>query len=395
MWRTIRTFAYPAVLEQRARYTDKRILQGIEWHMPAHDHAGVSLSSNAATGLAEFDYRFDSTDKSTAKPGWRKHNRTRGDSVYAAKWLASHYPTRSYLIVNHPSRKYNISARDLRDLNNAAPTVAFGFEGIPGRQKLPARGAYEFDFGSNTKYARTYGGADYYAARVGGVWDSLLGEGRRFFMFADSDFHDPSSDFWPGEYAKSYTWIDGASYAALIAGLRSGNSFSVTGGLVDQLEFVASSGDATATMGQTLTVRPGSEVTVTVRFRVPTTRTGPGVPQLDHLDLIRGLTHAKSKVGSSAYFGKTNATTKVIKRWTGSPWMGSGPEGTTFVVAHSFRVQHSSYVRLRGTNLGLDEPGQTDSGGNPLIDKKDANTASQAWDDCWLYANPVFIRVSE
>ena len=273
--------------------------------------------------------------------------------------------------------------------------MAFGFEGLLGRHKMPSRGGYEFDFGANTKYARPYGGADYFVAKVGGVWDSLLGEGRRFFAFADSDFHDPSTDFWPGEYEKTYTWVDGTTYAAVVDGLRSGNSFSVTGGIIDQLGFRASSDDASATMGQTLIVRPGADVTVTVTFRVPSTRTGPGKPQVDHVDLIRGHMHAKATPGTRAYFSKTNTTARVIKQWRPqTPWMGNA-DGVSYEVTCTIRsIQHSSYLRLRGTNLAPGVPGQTDAAGNPLIDKKNTNTAAKAWADCWFYANPIYIKVA-
>ena len=56
-------------------------------------------------------------------------------------------------------------------------------------------------------------------------------------------------------------------------------------------------------------------------------------------------------------------------------------------------VQHSSYVRLRATNLGLGVAGQTDAAGNPLIDKKNVNTEAKAWADSWMYSNPIFIEV--
>jgi len=31
-------------------------------------------------------------------------------------------------------------------------------------------------------------------AKVGGLWDSLLGEGRRFWAFVNSDFHSAAED---------------------------------------------------------------------------------------------------------------------------------------------------------------------------------------------------------
>lgn len=39
------------------------------------------------------------------------------------------------------------------------------------------------------------------AARVGGLWDSLLAEKRRFWVFVNSDFHSAAADadFYPIE----------------------------------------------------------------------------------------------------------------------------------------------------------------------------------------------------
>ena len=47
---------------------------------------------------------------------------------------------------------------------------------------------------AKTARARTYGGADIMTAKVGGLWDSLLGEGRRFWAFVNSDFHSAAED---------------------------------------------------------------------------------------------------------------------------------------------------------------------------------------------------------
>ncbi len=396
MWKTLVRYGYPAVVAARNAHPAQRVIQGLEWHVPGHDHAGVGIVENQPAAISEFEYRFDSKDASTARPTLAKHNRTRADAIIAVKWLKAHYATSSYVVVNHPSRKLDISVKDLRDLNNAAPGVAFGFEGIVGHQKLAARGDYGFSLGSRTRFARTYGGADYFLARVGGVWDSLLGEGRHFWVFADSDFHNPVNDFWPGEYAKTFTFAKSTSYADIVGGMRYGNSFTVTGGLVDRLSFRAANATSSATMGQTLVVRPGADVTVTVVFRVPSSRTGPGKPVLDHLDLIYGLTHAKAKPGTTAYLLATNSSARVLlRRKPATPWTGSGPKGTEYTVTFRvFGLQHSSYIRLRGTNLGLGLAGQTDAAGNPLIDSINTNTAEKAWADCWLYSDPIFIRVA-
>ena len=93
---------------------------------------------------------------------------------------AGKYPTTSYFLLNHPSRKLANSVSAIRDFNNAAPAVAFGLEGLPGHQKEGWRGGYGNNYGDNTALARTYGGADYMLAKVGGLMDSLWGEGRKF-----------------------------------------------------------------------------------------------------------------------------------------------------------------------------------------------------------------------
>ena len=52
------------------------------------------------------------------------------------------------------------------------------------------------------------GGFDQMTARLGGFWDSMLGERRRWWITANSDSHihwtDGGADFWPGEYSKTY-----------------------------------------------------------------------------------------------------------------------------------------------------------------------------------------------
>lgn len=79
---------------------------------------------------------------------------------------------------------------------------------------------------------QTYGGTDVKVAELGGMWDALLGEGRRFWNFANPDFHFKtksdqfSSGYWPGEYSKNYTWVEGSDINAVVDGMRSGKSFS-------------------------------------------------------------------------------------------------------------------------------------------------------------------------
>lgn len=98
-------------------------------------------------------------------------------------------------------------------------------------------------------------------ATVGGLWDSLLAEGKPWWITANSDSHQvytdtavrggPDSDFtangrhtdpvyggridttqgdyWPGQYSRTHVGSDGFSYAAVMDGIRAAGSGSTTG----------------------------------------------------------------------------------------------------------------------------------------------------------------------
>ena len=63
----------------------------------------------------------------------------------------------------------------------------------------------------------TYGGTGVYGAQIGGVWDALLGEGRNWWFFASSDWHNrgmfgpddrrSTQDFYPGEYQRDFVMV--------------------------------------------------------------------------------------------------------------------------------------------------------------------------------------------
>src|SRR5262245_46887594 len=151
------------------------------------------------------------------------------------------------------------------------------------------RGAY-----GNDK-ARTLGGFDQMTARLGGLWDSMLGEGRRFWIVATSDSHanfaDPSkpgSDFWPGQYQKTYVKAQ-RNYEDILDGLRNGQIFVVSGDLIRELDLTVSAAGKTAASGETLTTAKGSDAKVNIRFRTSTESNANGDnPKVHHLDLIVG-----------------------------------------------------------------------------------------------------------
>lgn len=386
-WQSLRDYSFPLVRTLRATYPTKAIIQGVEWNVPTHEHASVGIVGETdGTPIARFEYLFDRNDTGTTSDSHlgvsgKTASTTHQKGLDGLKWLQTNYAGRSYVLLNHPSRRLLYTIQDLRDLNDAAPDVCFGMEGFPGHQKEANRGGYT----SNDPKQRTYGGADYMTATMGGVWDALLGEGRRFWIVVNTDFHDPSgaADFWPGEYARTYVAATANTPQAVVDGMRSGNMFLVHGDLIDSLNFYVSEGTAAADMGNTLTTT-SSTATVTIRFTSPATNKHGDSPALDHLDLIVGsVTGVKQD---------TNATTRVVKTFRPADW-GGGAKGGTITYALT-DLTGKQYLRLRGTNLAAGVAGQTDAQGNPLVDNngQNSNTEADAWADLWFYSNPVFIQ---
>lgn len=416
-WQSIRDFSFDDVLEARAMYPNKVIVQGLEWNMPGHEHCSTAIISGQfdaipnANAMAEFEYTFDNSDTDKnggALQGWTKSALSgHAKAVEAAAWLQSHYPRTSWLIPAHPERRSTYRIEHFRDLNNAAPDVAFGFESIPGHQKESDRGSYSL----RSVGKGTYGGAGIFVAKIGGLWDALLGEGRKWWLFASSDFHDTVDDFWPGEYTKTWTYVidsdyDGAHSAQEITdALRSGNSFVVHGDLINALDFRAQYRNAFATMGQALTMKRGDTLKLKIRFKSPALNNNHDPVMLDHIDLIAGDVTGIVSPDSPDYTKDTNETTRIIATFTSRDWERD-EDGWYTMVYHLKNMQKNMYFRLRGTNLPPNTPCETDSEGNPLIDRADDelnpgcewffatyDKASEAWRDLWFYSNPIFVNV--
>ena len=396
--------------------------------VPGYVPLGGHIGKGNATALAQWTYCFDRNTSDTSRgnttatsaignnwdcsvpgslnaadPSWnataqklvpaggtgtgeRGHNKT----VEAVKWMAAFHPEASYYIPAHleragpfnPDGNNGFNVEHLRNFNNAAPKVAFGFETQPGHgassdrgEYLPKRnnfGAGNFNTGTevvrvDTAGGTTYGGTGVYGAVVGGVWDALLGEGRNFWFFASSDWHNRGSfgvddrrstqDFWPGEYQRNYTMVRTKKELGsklrpqtIVDGLRSGNNFAASGQLIDRMAFVACSSYAgpgyrpdaaveamalkaalqntdtdvngCATMGEKLEIRPGADIVVSIVVRdpdgenvAPYSFDNPSLaqvgisqplnkPVLDHIDLIRGMVTGYKTPGAADYAGE-------------------------------------------------------------------------------------------
>ncbi|MCD9025216.1 S-layer protein [Cohnella silvisoli] len=405
-------------LQDAGNYKNKIIFTGFEWDMPTYEHVGVGILTDklgTAEGLKvsnQFEYLFTNRDEKMFDPAdvavWNaKDSRafsTREDARTALSWLEKNYAKTSYAILNHPSRKRVYTIADFRDFNNIAPDVAFGFEGMPGNQMEPDRGGLNLSTPEN----RTYGGSDYMLAKLGGAWDALLGEGRRFWNFSNSDSHFEisenrlySSGYWPGEYSKNYTWVQGADMQAVLDGMRSGKSFSVFGDLINALDFSAEKGNRKAEMGENLQVKNKDMLKLTIRFKSSNKNNNGDPVKVDHVDLISGDVTGKITPGTDAYSKSTNDTTKVVKRFTAKDWKMDS-QGF-YVINYSVKASRDQYFRLRGTNLGVTVEGET-LNGEPLMDTKtdiaDNETRfteinKRNYKDLWFYSNPIFVSVSD
>jgi hypothetical protein len=421
-------------LQAAGTYADKLIFSGFEWDMPTHDHIGIGLFEGtdkltaSTKGMKEFEYLFTNRDAALfdaadvaawkAKYGATRYNASADDALKAISWLKDNYPDTSYAVVNHPSRnKGSYTVDDFRRFNDIAPNIVFAIEGMVGNQMEPDRGGYTAAYTLENAPLRAYGGVDYVVAKVGGVWDALLGEGRRIWNLTDSDTHfkivgGNSSGYFPGEYAKNYVFnsAQGAPAAKdLLQGLRSGKMFSVYGDLINALDFNLASKDDRKEMGGELKVASGDKVTITIRFKSPAKNnyekpvdsgTAANVkPVVDHVDLIAGDVGGKATPGSAAYSVATNASTRVVKRFTSADWKVDA-DGY-FSTSYETTVGKNQYYRLRGTNLGTDVAGLAQDG-EPLADQRTGTTDNTArfndindrnYRSLWFYSNPVFVTL--
>ena len=362
-----------------------------------------------ANPLAQWEYCFDRSDTDTSRgtpnawdcavpgslnaadPSWnatahkliptgttgvgtKGHNKT----LEALKWMAAFHPDASYYVPAHleragqfnPDGNNGYNVEHLRNFNNTAPKTAFGMETQPGHGASANRGEYQVlrnniaGVLTDSVGGTTYGGTGVYGSLVGGVWDAMLGEGRGFWFFASSDWHNRGSfgpddrrttqDFFPGEYQRNFTLVrngtDKLRPQTIVDGLRSGNVFATGGQIIDRLAFLACIGTPAAngrseallaemvanaavnktslsftgcaTMGEKLVVPPGSDIVVGVAVRDPAgTNFSPytfanpsllqvgvtqpiNMPILDHIDLIRGLVSGYRTPGSAGYSGE-------------------------------------------------------------------------------------------
>lgn len=383
--------SFNEVLKLRNKYPEKMIIQGLEWNIPEHGHGSVGILAEIGKAISDFHYIFDRNDADYfGKPELVKHcESVHENSLIGIKYLEENYPEESYFFVNHPSRSLKYTISDLRDFNNASPKIAIGFEGVPGHQKFKGnRGEYTKALSKNPYYdSRTYGGADHFLSKIGGVWDAMLGEGRKFWVFGNSDYHSTDKDYWPGEFTINYVWSENEEYKSLIAGMRSGNIFVVQNDLIVDLQFTSSADDRSVTMGESLRVIKGSKVKIKIGYRNKISNN----ISVDHVDLISGDLTGLIKPDTEEYNSPINKSTKILKSFKNSEFEKS--ENGLNIAEFMFNAQKSEYFRLRGSSLSANTKNETDEFGNPLCDTLVVNNDELAKSDSWFYSNPIFINV--
>lgn len=371
--------AYPDLLRSRRLVPEVLQFWGMEFDAPALDHHTLMIPRHdgEAQMLYDLESRFAKLDAFPRDPA----RDTEAKMVEFLKY-AKDLRQKPLVIAHHASRSATglgvwgqDTPREFRNGNNAAPDVYVGFEGAPGHQAAPLNGGARGSYGSHP----TYGGFDQMTARVGGLWDSLLGEGRRWWITATSDSHvhwtRGGSDFWPGEYSKTYV-LARQDYADIMDALRNGRIFVTTGDLITNLDVTARSQGKRAGVGETVTVsrKNRTDVEIEIRFRP---LSGPNHngdrPQVRRVDLITGqITGPAASLDTD-----TNPTTKVVARFGPNDWHKQGKD---YVIKHTLRgVETDLYARVRGTSTDEAEP---------LADGKES-----PWEDLWFYSNPVFVRV--
>lgn len=376
--------AYPELRLSRDAVPDVIQFYGMELNTPGADHSSIIVphTDSEAHVLREIESRFDRYEV------WSEEGRRARDKeerMIEALRTMNQLSDKPVVIANHPARiapalgEYaDLEPSELREWNDVAPEVAVGMEGAPGHQagplsENPAPRGWYFDY-------PTMGGFDQMTARLGGFWDSMLGEGRRWWITANSDSHRNYAEggvaFWPGQYSKTYVYAR-KDHASILEALRHGRIFVTTGDLVSELyvEVKSLESDAApAQIGGTVMLSKSGQVEINIRVKDPRDANHAGNnPSVARVDLIVGDVTGPSKDRTL----DTNASTRVVKRFTADDWR---EENTYLVMSYELGADNPVYIRVRGTSTNELEPD---------VDPADENP----WQDLWFYSNPVFVEI--
>ncbi|GGN11548.1 PHP domain-containing protein [Streptomyces fuscichromogenes] len=421
----------PDIVAARDQIDDTLVFQGLEWNIPAAEHGTVFVhpGKNEVAVLKEFENSFDGSVKGASASTPANEALAISGLDFLAEQVRRRKVKDALFLANHPARKGIDSPHEIRAWRDAQPSIAVGFEGAPGHQAggLPkpngpgsARGIYDNSPSADSfaKYPlesyRTWGGFDWMTATVGGLWDSLLAEGKPWWITANSDSHnvyadtavrgpngdfnangrydDPvygggvsltDTDFWPGQYSRTHVGAASFSYQAVMDGIRAGRVWVDHGGLISGLNAQLRSGSRAVTLGDVLHVRKGSKVDLVIEISLAN---GPNwaqfVPSLARVDVIQGdVTGAVSDKDTFA-----TPATRVVKSFEVD--RATGAVRLTYSLG---RLDKPVYVRLRGTDGNRSAVGVNGAAVDPAGPAIDVLGDADPWKDLWFYSNPMWV----
>lgn len=376
--------AYPELVYSRKAVPEVIQFYGMEFDTPGADHSSLIIphTHDESTHLHDIESQFNKREPFPSDESWDTEPR-----MLEALDYMNTMETKSVVIANHPSRSASglgeygkDDPAELRDWNDKAPDIAVGMAGAPGHQAASLNADSTMRQRNRGGYGGfpTMGGFDQMTARLGGFWDSMLGEGRHWWITANSDSHvhwrEGGSDFWPGEYSKTYVFAE-KNHDDIMDGIRNGRVFVTLGDLISELYVTVEAGHHTAEIGGSVHKSASEEVTVTIRFKDPEANNAwEQNPEVSRVDLITGEVTGPVTDRDS----DTNPTTKVLARFTKKDWEKKGEYNEiTYTISD---MKTASYLRIRGTNSEELEPEEDPAGENP-------------WDELWFYSNPIFIDI--
>ncbi|MWJ13868.1 PHP domain-containing protein [Clavibacter michiganensis] len=429
----------PFIEEARKEFgSDIVIFHGLEWNIPGAEHATVFVypQGDAVGVLTEIEDRWDARVKGT-RDGTPANEALALEGIrFLDQAVASRRVKDAVMLPNHPSRQGIDSPHELRAWQDAGPRVVLGMEGAPGHQAggLPSphstaggrglygnsRGTYSFP-GYPAESYRTWGGFDWVTATVGGVWDSMLAEGRHFVVTATSDSHnvyldttevgpgsdyerdgrmvDPvyrggvdtdENDFWPGHYSRTHVGAVRQDHTSVLDAIRAGRVWVDHGGLVDSIDarLVLERG-RTIPLGGTLIGKRDRRVTVTADIMTASRPNRAGfVPELARVDVIVGRIDGPAADRDAM----TAPATRVVAQL---------PVGKLTAIPGGYRLSQEItvpgdrfYVRLRGTDGKRQQPGFLGAAIDPAGPAIDVLGDADPWEDLWFYTSPLYAELS-
>ncbi|MEV6306407.1 histidinol-phosphatase [Actinoplanes sp. NPDC051861] len=426
----------PDIVHTRSELPELLTFQGLEWNIPAAEHATVFVhpGKNEVEVLKQFENAYDGS----LLPATNTAEQNEAMAIAGIKFLGEQVRKRkidgALFLANHPARRGIDSPHEIRNWRDADPTVAIGFEGAPGHQAagIPApngRGGARGYYDNNPSAAsfagyplesyRTWGGFDWMTATVGGLWDSLLAEGKAWWITVNSDSHvnyldqtdrgpgsdfnangkynDPvytgtvntaAGDFWPGYYGRTNVGSSSFSYRAVMDGLRAGRVWVDHGRLIKSLDArVRLTGDrrySTGTpLGGVLQAKRGTRTELVLEIDLQDIPNWAGfIPTLKRVDVIAGT--VTGPVADKDTF--TTPDTRVVKSFEIS--QTSGKVTLTYDLG---RLDKPFYLRVRGTDTNRTQPGLLGATVDPFGPKLDVVGSADPWGDLWFYTNPIWV----